>query len=60
MTPYMTITEAANYARRSVKQIYRLTEDGTIASYKPDGKVLIRVADMDAWIKRGERKAVRA
>ena len=56
-SPWMTVTEAAEYMRRSVKTVYKLVEEGRLPAYYPDRRPLIKQQDIDRLImsKAGRR-----
>jgi excisionase family DNA binding protein len=50
----MTCGEAAKYLKVSPSHIYRLTSQGCIPHYKPNGKkIYFNKEDLDGWIKHG-------
>jgi len=56
-SPWMTISETAEYMRRSVKTVYKLVEEGRLPAYYPDRRPLIKQQDIDRLImsKAGRR-----
>lgn len=55
-SPWLTVNEAAEYMRRSVKHVYRLVETGRLASCKPDRLVLIHQDDIEKFYKKNMRR----
>ncbi len=50
----MSCVEAAKYLKVSPSHIYRLTSQGCIPHYKPNGKkIYFSKEDLDRWIKHG-------
>ena len=54
-TPWLTVTEAAQYARRHAETVMKALRDGSLRGYqtKRSGIWSIHRDDLDAWI-RGE------
>ena len=52
---YWTTEEAAYYLQLCVGTIYNLVRQGDIPSHKVRGKRLFAKAELDAWVRRGER-----
>lgn len=49
----LTLREASAYLKISPNTLYKWTSRGTIAHYKPNGRVLyFKKADLDAWVFR--------
>lgn len=57
-SPWLTPKEAADYVKRSESYIYQLISERTIKSYKPDGKVLLHVSDLDEYIQKHVREEI--
>jgi excisionase family DNA binding protein len=57
-TPWLTPEEAAAYARRKKSTIYKWISTRAIASYTPDGKVLLNKKDLDLFIATHKRPAL--
>jgi len=56
-SPWLTVAEAAEYMRRSIKTVYKLVEEGRLPAYYPDRRPLIKQSDLDRLImsKAGRR-----
>jgi excisionase family DNA binding protein len=55
-SPWLTVQEAAAYARRSEKTIYRWVESGALVASYPDRWPLIKQSDLDKFIEHGKNK----
>lgn len=50
-SPWMRVSEAAEYIRRSEKTIYRMIEERKITAYYPDRLPLIKQTDLDKYVE---------
>ena len=53
-SPFITVPEAAEIARVDPKTIRRAVANGHLRAFKPVRKILIREADVTAWIEGRE------
>ncbi len=62
MTDWLTVAEAAAYAKRSPRTIRQRIHDGDLAAYVPRGSrvLLIDRADLDAMIRHGGKETLAA
>ena len=59
ITPkYLTISEAAIYCSLSERTLRRAIARGEISHYKPCGRVLVGVADLDAFMASSRQESV--
>lgn len=49
-TQWLTKTEAAEHLRCSVRQLEKLVRLGELVAYRPAGRPLFRVEELDAYI----------
>jgi excisionase family DNA binding protein len=47
-SPWLTMKDAAEYARRSIKTIYYWVETGKLPCYRVDNKPMLKTSDIDA------------
>ena len=50
-SPYLSVTEAADYLRCGRQRIYDLTSSGRLPFVKDGSRVLLRRADLDAYLE---------
>lgn len=55
-TDIMTIKELAAYLKMAEKTLYRLAANGEVPGFKIGGAWRFRKSEIDAWIKKKERK----
>lgn len=53
-SPFLTVPEAAEYARVDPKTVRRAITSGNLRAFKPVRKILIREVDVLAWIEGRE------
>ena len=52
---YITITEAADFLRRTVSGVYNLKHRGRIRGYKFGGKLLFKKSELDLCVKSSNK-----
>jgi excisionase family DNA binding protein len=54
-TPWLTISEAAEYVRASVPTLRREVARGALRAYRIGGRLALRfrAEDLDDWLRRG-------
>ena len=52
-SPYLTVAEAAEYARCSRQRIYDLVSSRRLRRYKDGSRVLVRRDELDVYVERG-------
>lgn len=62
MTDWLTVDQAAAYAKLSTRTIRQRIADGDLPAYMPRGSRLLRIdrADLDQMIRQGRRKSLAA
>jgi excisionase family DNA binding protein len=48
---YLSAKSAATYSGLSIRTVWRLLKDGRLRAFRVGGRVLIRLADLDAMIQ---------
>ena len=54
--PWITVAEAAEHVRCTTSRIYSLVSTRRIPFEKDGSRVLLRRAELDAWVRRGGGK----
>ena len=56
-SPYLTVTEAAEYARCSRQRIYDLLSTRRLRRYRDGARVLVKRVEFDAYLAGAQRRA---